>query len=301
MPMTLNEAFAKYLRTYQRSGRRGYAATELRVRVHLRPFFGPRESATITADDLDAYVDARAERGAKNATIRAELAALRRSLKLARVPVPPLPEYLTPAPPRRGFIDPPQFIELRRQLPEPLQSPFTFAYITGWRLRSEVLPLKKTEVDFRQGWVHLLDSKNGEPRQFPLDFNVPDIGNVRALLEQAFGRAPVISPLVFHRFGGKPIKYVYGSWRNACKAAGLKRLPHDFRRSAVRNLIRAGVDQRTAMELTGHKTVAVFHRYRIVNETDLRDAVKKLERFLETDVSGARPSSRASVNDRSAG
>jgi hypothetical protein len=93
---------------------------------------------------------------------------------------------------------------------------------------------------------------------------------------------------VFHR-DGREIRDFYTAWDSACWKAGLgtkdpetgkvvttERIPHDFRRTAVRNLVRAGVSEKTAMTMTGHKTRAVFDRYDIVNEEDLREAVQKL-------------------------
>ncbi|MBI1734143.1 MAG: site-specific integrase, partial [Candidatus Rokubacteria bacterium] len=160
-----------------------------------------------------------------------------------------------------------------------------FMFITGWRSRSEVLPLTWAQVDFAGGFVRLEPgtTKNNEGRAFPL---IPEL---RALLERrlaitrrcerAQGR---IIAHVFHR-SGNPIKSLRRAWKTACTDAGRPGLLlHDLRRSAVRNLERAGISRSVAMKLTGHKTEAVYRRYAIVAEGDLREAGAKLAASLGT-------------------
>jgi integrase len=91
----------------------------------------------------------------------------------------------------------------------------------------------------------------------------------------------ILCPWVLHR-AGRAIRF-RGAWATACKEAGLPgRIPHDFRRTAVRSLVRAGVPERVAMMMTGHKTRSVFERYNIVSEGDLRDAAARLDRAADT-------------------
>jgi integrase len=122
-------------------------------------------------------------------------------------------------------------------------------------------------------------TKNKQGRVFPFA-DLPELAELlktqKADTETLERKAATIIPAVFHR-SGKRIAAFNGAWRSACKAAGCPgRIPHDFRRTAVRNLVRAGVPEQMAMRLTGHKTRSVFERYNVTTETDLRAAVRKL-------------------------
>ena len=161
-----------------------------------------------------------------------------------------------------------------------------FGALTGWRVQSEVLPLTWDGVDFQAGIVRLEPgtTKNREGRIFPFSVLPP----LETLLMNQLKRTREVErardrilPWVFHR-NGAPIRDIRGAWRTACKKAGLEGAwIHDLRRTAVRNLERAGVPRSTAMKLTGHKTESVYLRYAIVEEEMLREGVGKLASFLE--------------------
>ena len=267
---------------YRANGRRSLDRVQRAV-AHLRKAFERDRALNITTDRLTAYVADRLEEGAARATIAAELAALRRGFTLAvqagRLLSRPYFPRLALDNARQGFVSDADFSRLLTHLPADLRGPIHFAFLTGWRLRSEVLPLTWDRVDFEAGEVRLHTSKNGQPRVFPFRV-LPDLEallrrqrEATRAVERAEGR--IIQP-VFHR-SGATIRDLRGAWDAACKSVGLVGLvPHDLRRSAVRRLERAGVSRSVAMQLTGHKTEAVYRRYAIVAKADLEEGVATL-------------------------
>jgi integrase len=277
------EALLENLLTeYRLNGRRSVDRADLSCR-HLRRYFEGRGAASVTGVDIAKYAELRLGEGVAPATLNRELAALRRAYRLAIrhgiLATMPVITTLREDNVRTGFLESDQLTAVCRHLPVDEADAVRFMCVTGWRSRSEVFPLTWAQVDWSGGFVRLEPgaTKNRDGRAFPL---VPDL---RALLEQrlevtrrcerAQGR---IIPWVFHR-GGRPIKSMAKSWRTACRKAGIPgRILHDFRRTAVRNLERAGVSRSVAMRMTGHKTESVYRRYAIVTEADLREAGAKL-------------------------
>ncbi len=166
-----------------------------------------------------------------------------------------------------------------RELPKHLTGLMEAAYLTGWRVRSELARLKWADVDWENGVFRIYKSKNGEGRVFPFG----SLSRLKGVLErqrqytrECQRKNDSIVGHVFHR-NGNPIRDCYTAWRSACERAGLRgKIPHDFRRTAVRNLERAGVPRSVAKKLTGHKTDSIYERYAITTERDLAEGVVKL-------------------------
>ena len=288
--LRFNEAAADLLHDYRANGRRSVKEVEGRVRLHLAPCFGRRRMSSITTPDIRAYVAQRQEAMASNASINRELAALKRMFSLAiegsKLLFCPKVPMLEERNVRTGFFEHDQFTAVRAALPDPLKPIVTFDYLTGWRIPSEVLPLQWRQIDRERGIVRLDPgtTKNDSGRIFPYGELLPEFCDVMErqweVTKQIEQERGIVCPWVFHRHGRR-ITDFRGAWAKAVEQAGCPdRIPHDFRRTAVRNLVRAGVPENVAMMLTGHKTRSVFDRYDIVDENDLREAVERLAASL---------------------
>lgn len=280
-----------YLNDYRVNKKRSLDKAETSVE-HLKTRFAGRRAVEITTPEIRAYIAQRQADQMANGTINRELAALRRMFCLAmqdgilhhRPHVPSLAEDNV----RTGFFGDVEFLALREALPAYLKPVALFAYTFGWR-KAEILGLTWDRVDLAAGTVRLDPgtTKNREGRTVSLT------ADLRAVVLEEWKQACLIVkakqpeasprdiaaavPWVFHR-KGKRIGDYRKAWATACMKAGLSgRRLHDFRRTAVRNMTRAGVPDLVAMRVSGHKTRSIFDRYNIVSEQDLQDVARKLE------------------------
>jgi integrase len=181
---------------------------------------------------------------------------------------------------RTGFFEHGEFVAFRNALPDYFKPVVTFAYYTGWR-KQEILSLKWNQVDLSMRTVRLNpgSTKNGAGRLVVLDGELLETIQAqweRRKVAEIPGQSPtLLCPFVFHH-DGKQIRDPRKAWGKARKDTKLTgKMLHDFRRTAVRNMVRAGVNERVAMKISGHKTRSVFDRYNIVSEEDLREAARR--------------------------
>lgn len=312
---TWEDGVQAMLEDFKTTGKRSLDEVARRIKKHLAPEFGGRRLIGIRTACIRAYTAKRladtivvrkerkdaegniiqeeVRRPVSPAEINRELQTLKRILSLAvrdgRLPTRPHITMLREDNVRSGFFEAEQFRSVIAHLPSELAAVVRFAYLTGWRIDSEVLPLQWRQVDIDGGEVRLNagTTKNGAGRVFPLTTELRTLLKEQLAEHERVKKAGHICPFVFFREvaekrGGpkKPQQIVRfdKTWRAACVAAGCPgRIPHDLRRTAVRNHVRAGVPERVAMRLTGHKTASVFARYDIVSDGDLREAARKLD------------------------
>ncbi|PYN71316.1 MAG: site-specific integrase [Candidatus Rokuibacteriota bacterium] len=301
------DELAEDLKThYTTTGSRDPKEAEKRLKP-LRRFFAGWRAAQIDGAAFDRYVARRQVTGTANGTINRERSVLLKMLrlalergKLARLPVI---RGLKEAAPRSGFFEAEQYAAVRRHLPADLQAACDIAYTFGWRMQSEVLALERRHVDLASGRLTLRagETKNDEGREVfltpPLKVALAaQLERVDGLQRQLSRVIPFVFPHLAGRHQGQRRRDFRKAWLTACKRAGVAgRLRHDLRRTAVRNLVRASVPERVAMELTGHKTRSVFDRYDIVSDADKKAASERLMGMFSGMTGGAAVESRSAT------
>lgn len=306
--VTFADAAKDLLADYTTNKKRSHVVVKRRVVKHLTPFFEGWRMGDITTATVRAYTAHRQTQGivnkkgervgdVSNAEINRELALLKRMFSLAieggqlfhRPHIPMLTESAA----RTGFFEEEQFRSVVAHLPEEIRPLIQFAYITGWRIASEVLPLEWRRVDFDAGEIRLDagTTKNGKARTFPMTSALRLLLETQDEQRKKLLKAGHIFPYVFFREvaegrGGtkKPQRIISfkKAWKTACRKAGCPgRIPHDLRRTAIRSFVRSGTSENVAMKLSGHKTRSVFDRYDIVSGDDLRSAAQRLDDVAE--------------------
>jgi len=256
---------------------------------HIDSFFGGRKVASIKTDDLHKFVSHRQKEDADNGTINRNLSLLRTMLNLAKdnkkISGDSLPSFkrvfLTENDPRDGFLEHADFERLLYNLPGHVRPLIRFLYCTGCRLGA-AQSITWRQVNLKDGIVRLLwaQTKNGELLHLPLP------AELLALLKtEAKGKNP--DDAVFYQGAFRK------TWVSACIKCGFGHreapdpvtknrkyvglIVHDLRRSAVRNLINAGVSQSRAKKISGHKTDSVFQRYNITDDKDIKNAMELVQ------------------------
>jgi integrase len=286
---TIDTLLDDLVHDYRENGQ-DVAWAERIVEKNLRPAFGKIRIAKFETEHARRYIAEKRAASLSTAYINRDMALLRRAFNLGRKTTPPkvtLAPYIPISKEnnvRKGFFEHWEYTAMRDALPDELKGVLTFAYYTGCR-HGEILSLEWRQVDLIERVVYLDPgtTKNDASRTAPL---APELFQTLALQRAVRDARYPSSPWVFSR-DGKRILDFRGAWETACRVAGLwkddkkTRLFHDLRRSGVRNLVRAGVPERTAMYISGHKTRSIFNRYNITSEGDVKDAGRKLGDYID--------------------
>ena len=246
---------------------------------YFRPMLGRLSAKDFDTDAIKKLVADLRKRKLADATINRMLAALRRGYTLG---MENSPQLVTSCPKfphleednvREGFLEHPDYLRLRAELPFHQQVLLVIGY--HWGMRSgEILKLKWTQIEWEQNLLNLSrrQTKNKKARKAPI------YGELREWLERAYAQRD--SDFIVS-WKGHAISETKTAWKAAAERAGLKgQLVHDLRRTAVRNMVRAGIPEKLAMEISGHKTRNVFERYNISDERDLHEAGEKMKTYL---------------------
>jgi integrase len=278
---TFDELATLYLQDYRINARKTVQRAQELV-ARLKESFGRFPAIRITSQHVLDYTARRQSMGVVNGTINRELAALKRMYRLASQQTPPLVVTIPHIPHlqehnvRQGFFTEEEYKLLRAVLPDYVKVPLIIGYWTGMRA-GEILTLRWEQLDLERGFLRLEPgtTKNGQGRLIPLVKEASEV--LWRWKQQVLDQYPSCR-WVCHYRGKRLLAVPTKSWKKACERVGLRdKLFHDLRRTAVRNMVRAGISERIAMTISGHKTRSVFDRYDIVSEADLRIAQTQLE------------------------
>jgi site-specific recombinase XerD len=277
---TIGHLLDLYLADKKRT--KGCRDAEAYVRLHLRPAFGKVKSDGLTSVMVENFIAQKKNLGRANASINRWLEGLHRAFTLGYknrprlvAEIPEIPMLDESDNVREGLLSHENYVKLREELP-PHQLPLlVIGYHLGMR-RGEILGLRWDQVDWKANLIRLekRQTKGKQARNAPL------YGELRAWLEMAYASPEHGETIVSWK--GVKISETKRAWNAACKRAGVPHLyVHDLRRTAISNMINgAGIPEKTAMLISGHKTRSILDRYSIVVEKDIHTAGRRMEAYL---------------------
>ena len=302
------ELGADFLRDYRINGRKSLDDAQARWDGHLKPFFGTVRAVDVTSGLIARYVDARQQEGASNATVNRELAALKRMFRIGMLATPAKVLRLPAFPKlkenniRQGFLEDSQYRKLVEGSELWFRTLVECGRTYGWRV-SELTGMHVRQADLAQRTIRLEPgtTKNSEGREVVMTEAVYTLLSACVIGKGA-------DDFVFTRKDGSAVRDFRTTWENACVRAGVGTIVcarcsapkesgqrckdkkckakhskytglifHDLRRTAARNLRRAGIAEGVIMKIGGWKTRSVFERYAIVSRTDIVDAMRMLQ------------------------
>ena len=278
----LSELYADVVEDYRINHYASIDDLEDRWVKHLQAFFGHLAAADVTTDLCKRYIACRQKAGVADSTINRTLAALKRMFHLATECTPPKVQFVPYIPMlkennvRTGFVETEAQVRLEHacgRIGWWMLAMLEVGCTYGWR-HGSLLKMRVKQVDPHANVIRLEPgtTKNKKGLEVTMPRRVREL-----LLGCIKGKGP--EDCLFTRANGKPVRDFRRSWEKACAEAGVPGLHfHDLRRTAARNMRRGHISERVAMEVGGWKTTSVFHRYAIVDNEDIANAMDMLER-----------------------
>lgn len=299
---TCDPLLTQYIASLKRRKAASAYVIEKCIEAHVRPFFGSLKVLKLDTKIFDEY---RAERtgqdGVSNATVDHDLTYLSAALRLehnkrpnTRVPVMPTIPKSGEDHVRQNFL---AFDGYQRVL-EALPASLKCLFVIGWHIgnrKSALLELEWAQIEATTIRFH---RKQGGK---PVAVHGPIYGDMREWLEKQRSVRDRLFPKCQHVFFWHPEDCQIGghggsrsvpgarivdfreSWSKAVRAAGYPDLLfHDLRRSAVRNMIeKVRMSEKRAMEISGHLTTSMLHRYNIQNPSDVEDSARRMDQWIK--------------------
>jgi integrase len=294
------------LEAKMRRNNRASLPVALRHMASVRKRFGSMSAAQLDTKAVTDFQDECLQQPLKPATINRRCELLRGAFnlgfkhtprKISRVPnIPMLPVSNA----RQGFTGAGDFFKILKAIHDP-----DLADFLEWGWWSAMRPNEQRQLTWAmfdaETWTIHLDpdaEKTGNPRLLPLRTSKGQLSPLGQIIKRRLARRRDDCPLIFYRIvdkyrqhggtGVRPVMEYRRAWKKACGRVGINAgrnvpgglTPYDLRRSALRNIVRAGADVSTAMKISGHRTRATFDRYNIVDGRDVQDALDAATKYV---------------------